>query len=65
MAGLEIFADTVLPSDTFVICPSLVLPVVILCASPPKVREVLLAAEELGLMERGEYVFFNVELFAR
>ena len=39
--------------------------VVILCASPPKVREVLLAAESLGLMDRGEYVFFNVELFAR
>ena len=39
--------------------------VVILCASPTKVREILLAAEGLGLMDRGEYVFFNVELFAR
>ena len=39
--------------------------VVILCASPIKVREILLAAEGLGLMDRGEYVFFNVELFAR
>ena len=38
---------------------------VILCASPIKVREILLAAEGLGLMDRGEYVFFNVELFAR
>merc|ERR1712117_40899 len=37
---------------------------VILCASPTKVREILLAAEGLGLMDRGEYVFFNVELFA-
>ena len=37
----------------------------ILCASPAKVREILLTAEQLGLMERGEYVFFNVELFAR
>ena len=41
------------------------LSVVILCASPTKVREILLAAEGLGLMDRGEYVFFNVELFAR
>ena len=43
----------------------LVITVVILCASPTKVREILLAAEGLGLMDRGEYVFFNVELFAR
>ena len=43
----------------------LIFSVVILCASPSKVREILLAAEGLGLMERGEYVFFNVELFAR
>jgi atrial natriuretic peptide receptor A len=57
--------------DGFVACVaaysslSLCLSVVILCASPPKVREILLAAEGLGLMDRGEYVFFNVELFAR
>ena len=50
------------------ICESILsslLAVVILCASPTKVREILLAAEGLGLMDRGEYVFFNVELFAR
>ena len=39
--------------------------VVIMCASPSKVRDILLAAEELQMMERGEYVFFNVELFTR
>lgn len=39
--------------------------VVILCASPAKVRSILLAAESIGLLDRGEYVFFNVELFAR
>jgi len=38
--------------------------VVIMCAAPSKVREILLAAERLGMMEKGEYVFFNVELFA-
>ena len=37
--------------------------VVILCAAPKKVREILLAAHGLGMMEKGEYVFFNVELF--
>ena len=40
-------------------------PVVIMCASPSKVRDILLAAEALGMMEKGEYVFFNVELFTR
>ena len=39
--------------------------VVIMCAAPSKVREILLAAEKLGMMERGEYVFLNVELFTR
>ena len=36
-----------------------------MCASPSKVRDILLAAEALGMMEKGEYVFFNVELFTR
>ena len=39
--------------------------VVILCASPSKVREILLAAEGLKMMEKGDYVFFNVELFTK
>lgn len=39
--------------------------VVILCASPPKVREIILAADELGMVDQGDYVFFNVELFTR
>ncbi len=42
-----------------------VFPVVILCASPSKVRDILLKAEELNMMEKGEYVFFNVDLFER
>ncbi len=37
----------------------------ILCASPSKVRDILLKAEELGMMDDGEYVFFNVDLFDR
>ncbi|CAG0882506.1 unnamed protein product [Darwinula stevensoni] len=39
--------------------------IVVLCASPDRVRSILLAAEELKMMEKGEYVFFNVELFLR
>eukprot|EP00095_Tigriopus_kingsejongensis_P000206 maker-scaffold41_size498431-snap-gene-3.30 protein:Tk00206 transcript:maker-scaffold41_size498431-snap-gene-3.30-mRNA-1 annotation:"hypothetical protein DAPPUDRAFT_201000" len=35
-----------------------------MCASPEKVRDILLSAKDLGFMTRGEYVFFNVELFA-
>jgi atrial natriuretic peptide receptor A len=38
---------------------------VVLCATPEKVREILLAAEELKMVSSGEYVFFNVELFTR
>ncbi|OXA44047.1 Atrial natriuretic peptide receptor 1 [Folsomia candida] len=37
--------------------------IVVLCASPRKVRDILLAAEELKMVSSGEYVFFNVELF--
>jgi len=39
--------------------------VVVLCASPHKVREILLAAEELQMVSSGEYVFFNVDLFTK
>ncbi len=37
----------------------------ILCASPRKVRDILLTAESMGMMDKGEYVFFNVDLFER
>ena len=44
--------------------------IIILCASPGSVREILLAADSLGLIEgdspaAGQYVFFNVDLFTR
>ncbi|XP_046396086.1 atrial natriuretic peptide receptor 1-like [Ischnura elegans] len=38
--------------------------VIVICANPPKVREILLAAEELQMVSSGEYVFFNIELFS-
>ncbi|XP_076366600.1 atrial natriuretic peptide receptor 1-like isoform X6 [Tachypleus tridentatus] len=37
--------------------------VIVMCASPSSIRQILLAAEELGMLEDGDYVFFNVELF--
>lgn len=36
-----------------------------LCAAPRKVREIMLAAEELNMVSSGEYVFFNIELLNR
>ncbi|XP_071451572.1 atrial natriuretic peptide receptor 1 [Hetaerina americana] len=38
--------------------------IIVICANPPKVREILLAAEELNMVSSGEYVFFNIELFS-
>nr|XP_018918058.1 PREDICTED: atrial natriuretic peptide receptor 1 isoform X2 [Bemisia tabaci] len=39
--------------------------IIVLCATPPKVREIMLAAEELNMIDSGEYVFFNIELFSK
>lgn len=38
--------------------------IVVVCANPSTVREILLAAEELNMVASGEYVFFNIELFS-
>ncbi|XP_025416867.1 atrial natriuretic peptide receptor 1-like isoform X4 [Sipha flava] len=38
--------------------------VMVVCASPSRVRDILLAAEELNMIDSGEYVFFNIELFS-
>ncbi|XP_074600030.1 atrial natriuretic peptide receptor 1-like [Brevipalpus obovatus] len=35
-----------------------------MCASPPTIRKLMLAAHELGMATSGEYVFLSVELFA-
>uniref|UniRef100_A0A1B6L105 Guanylate cyclase n=1 Tax=Graphocephala atropunctata TaxID=36148 RepID=A0A1B6L105_9HEMI len=37
--------------------------IVVVCADPLTVREIMLAAEELNMVDSGEYVFFNIELF--
>ena len=37
--------------------------VIAVCAANIVVRDILLTAEELGMLDKGEYVFFNVDLF--
>ncbi|XP_046686869.1 atrial natriuretic peptide receptor 1 isoform X2 [Homalodisca vitripennis] len=37
--------------------------IVVVCADPLTVREIMLAADELNMVDSGEYVFFNIELF--
>uniref|UniRef100_A0A2M4A8A9 Putative atrial natriuretic peptide receptor n=1 Tax=Anopheles triannulatus TaxID=58253 RepID=A0A2M4A8A9_9DIPT len=39
--------------------------IVIMCASPATIREIMLAAAELNMVSSGEYVFFNIEIFGR
>ncbi|XP_076296044.1 atrial natriuretic peptide receptor 1 isoform X2 [Lasioglossum baleicum] len=36
--------------------------VVVMCANATTIREILLAAEQLGMVDSGEYVFFSIEL---
>ncbi|XP_018313430.1 atrial natriuretic peptide receptor 1 isoform X2 [Mycetomoellerius zeteki] len=36
--------------------------VIVMCANSTTIREILLAAEELGMVDSGEYVFFSIEL---
>ncbi len=36
-----------------------------MCASADAVRQIMLSAYDLGMVDNGEYVFFNVELFTR
>lgn len=36
-----------------------------MCANSTTIREILLAAEELGMVDSGEYVFFSIELSSR
>jgi len=38
--------------------------VVVLCASPDSVREIMIKAHELNF-DNGEYVFVNIDLFSR
>lgn len=33
-----------------------------MCANPQSIREIMIAAEELNMIN-GEYVFFNIEIF--
>lgn len=37
--------------------------VIIMCANPKTIREIMIAADELNMIDSGEYVFFNIEIF--
>ncbi|XP_022253388.1 atrial natriuretic peptide receptor 3-like, partial [Limulus polyphemus] len=37
--------------------------IILVCGSPDTVREILLAAEDLNMVQNGDYVFFSIELF--
>lgn len=34
-----------------------------MCANPKSIRDIMIAAEELKMIDNGEYVFLNVEIF--
>jgi len=36
-----------------------------MCADPQSIRQIMLTAEELNMIDSGEYVFINIELFSR
>lgn len=36
-----------------------------MCGNAPTIREIMIAAHELGMIDKGEYVFFNIDLFSR
>ncbi|XP_011068793.1 PREDICTED: atrial natriuretic peptide receptor 1 [Acromyrmex echinatior] len=36
--------------------------IIVMCANSTTIREILLAAEQLGMVDSGEYVFFSIEL---
>uniref|UniRef100_A0A336LM52 Guanylate cyclase n=1 Tax=Culicoides sonorensis TaxID=179676 RepID=A0A336LM52_CULSO len=38
--------------------------IIIMCANPSTIREIMLAADELNMVNSGDYVFFNIELFS-
>lgn len=37
--------------------------VIIMCANPKTIREIMIAADELNMIDSGEYVFINIEIF--
>ncbi|CAD7092893.1 unnamed protein product [Hermetia illucens] len=39
--------------------------IIIMCASPKSIRQIMLVAEELKMIDSGEYVFINIELFSK
>ncbi|XP_054081136.1 atrial natriuretic peptide receptor 1 isoform X1 [Zeugodacus cucurbitae] len=38
--------------------------IVIMCADPENIRRIMLTAEELNMVDSGEYIFINIEMFS-
>ena len=58
----NIYIDLNMPHKKLVFLP---VSVIVMCANSTTIREILLAAEELGMVDSGEYVFFSIELSSR
>ncbi|KAL5290146.1 NPR2 family protein [Megaselia abdita] len=39
--------------------------VVIMCADPKSIRRIMLSAQDMNMIDSGEYVFINIELFSK
>ncbi|KAK0422575.1 hypothetical protein QR680_007644 [Steinernema hermaphroditum] len=63
--SMEMFSEQVTRREEFVKLlkkASMLTNIIILCASPDTVREIMLAAYELGMARSGEYVFINIDV---
>lgn len=47
----------------FFILDPIIISVLMMCANATTIRRIMLAAEELKMIDSGEYVFFNIEIF--
>lgn len=51
-------------NNTYLLHNLIYFSVVVLCANPDSVRDIMIQAEELNF-NNGEYVFLNIDLFSR
>uniref|UniRef100_A0AC35FUX4 Guanylate cyclase n=1 Tax=Panagrolaimus sp. PS1159 TaxID=55785 RepID=A0AC35FUX4_9BILA len=62
---VEMFSEQTATRDKFTVLlkkASLLTNMIILCASPDTVREIMLSAHDLGMATSGEYVFINIDV---
>uniref|UniRef100_A0A915DTZ4 Guanylate cyclase n=1 Tax=Ditylenchus dipsaci TaxID=166011 RepID=A0A915DTZ4_9BILA len=62
---VEMFSEQTAARDKFSVLlkkATMLTNIIILCASPDTVREIMLSAHELGMATSGEYVFINIDV---